>query len=82
MFKFYQFLLSIILLYLNLAGELYHQQCFVCSQCFRKFGHDEIFYEFENRKYCERDFHVLYAPSCKRCKEFIIGRVIKALNTR
>lgn len=55
------------LTFLSIAGELFHQQCFVCSQCFRRFGHDEIFYEFEGRKYCEHDFQVLYAPACRRC---------------
>ena len=38
-----------------------------------------IFYEFEGRKYCEHDFHVLFAPCCNKCGEFIIGRVIKVL---
>ena len=36
-----------------------------------------VFYEFEGRKYCEHDFHVLFAPCCQKCGEFIIGRVIK-----
>ena len=38
---------------------------------------DGVFYEFEGRKYCEHDFHVLFAPCCNKCGEFIIGRVIK-----
>lgn len=37
--------------------------------------------QFEGRKYCEHDFHVLYAPCCKKCGEFVIGRVIKAMNS-
>ncbi|XP_018334523.1 LIM and senescent cell antigen-like-containing domain protein 1 isoform X1 [Agrilus planipennis] len=63
----------------NSNGELWHQQCFVCAQCFRPFK-DGVFYEFENRKYCEHDFHVLFAPCCGKCGEFVIGRVIKAMN--
>ncbi|XP_055304432.1 LIM and senescent cell antigen-like-containing domain protein 1 isoform X1 [Sitodiplosis mosellana] len=62
----------------NSNGELWHTQCFVCAQCFRAFQ-DGIFYEFEGRKYCERDFHVLFAPCCNKCGEFVIGRVIKAM---
>lgn len=50
-----------------------------CAQCFRAFQ-DGIFYEFEGRKYCERDFHVLFAPCCNKCGEFVIGRVIKAMS--
>ena len=60
----------------NSNGELFHSGCFVCAQCFRPFP-DGVFYEFEGRKYCEHDFHVLFAPCCTKCGEFIIGRVIK-----
>jgi len=63
----------------NSNGELWHPQCFVCAQCFRPFP-DGIFYEFEGRKYCEHDFQMLFAPCCGKCGEFIIGRVIKAMN--
>ena len=63
----------------NSGGEVWHQECFVCAQCFRPFP-DGIFYEFEGRKYCEHDFHVLFAPCCGKCGQFIIGRVIKAMN--
>ena len=52
----------------------------MCAQCFQSFGKDAIFYEFEGRKYCEHDFNVLYAPCCGKCGEFIVGRVIKAMN--
>lgn len=50
-----------------------------CSQCFQPFP-DGIYFEFEGKKYCEHDFHVLYAPCCGKCNEFIVGRVIKAMN--
>ncbi|KAJ8718997.1 hypothetical protein PYW07_016553 [Mythimna separata] len=63
----------------NSNGELWHTNCFVCAQCFRVFP-EGIFYEFEGRKYCERDFQVLFAPCCGKCGEFVIGRVIKAMN--
>ncbi|KAJ6667468.1 hypothetical protein lerEdw1_016589 [Lerista edwardsae] len=63
----------------NSNGELYHEQCFVCAQCFQQFP-EGLFYEFEGRKYCEHDFQMLFAPCCHQCGEFIIGRVIKAMN--
>ncbi|XP_073094859.1 LIM and senescent cell antigen-like-containing domain protein 1 isoform X7 [Manis javanica] len=37
-------------------------------------------FQFEGRKYCEHDFQMLFAPCCHQCGEFIIGRVIKAMN--
>uniref|UniRef100_A0A671FPZ5 LIM and senescent cell antigen-like-containing domain protein 2 n=4 Tax=Rhinolophus ferrumequinum TaxID=59479 RepID=A0A671FPZ5_RHIFE len=61
------------------SGELYHEHCFVCAQCFRPFP-EGLFYEFEGRKYCEHDFQMLFAPCCGSCGEFIVGRVIKAMN--
>ncbi|PRD30842.1 UNVERIFIED_CONTAM: LIM and senescent cell antigen-like-containing domain protein 2 [Trichonephila clavipes] len=63
----------------NSHGEVWHQQCFVCCQCFRPFP-EGTFYEFEGRKYCKHDFHVLFAPCCGKCKNFVFGRVIKAMN--
>ncbi|XP_066881898.1 LIM and senescent cell antigen-like-containing domain protein 2 isoform X2 [Kogia breviceps] len=36
--------------------------------------------QLEGRKYCEHDFQMLFAPCCRTCGEFIIGRVIKAMN--
>uniref|UniRef100_A0A8C4QX56 LIM domain-containing protein n=1 Tax=Eptatretus burgeri TaxID=7764 RepID=A0A8C4QX56_EPTBU len=63
---------------LNSCGQLYHPRCFVCAQCFQPFP-DELFYEYDGRRYCENDFKKLYAPICATCVQFIIGRVIKAL---
>jgi len=63
----------------NCAGEAWHRMCFVCAQCFQPFK-DGVFYEYEGRKYCEGDFNVLFAPCCAKCKSFIVGRVIKAMN--
>jgi len=63
----------------NSNGQLYHENCFVCAQCFRPFD-EGLFYEFDGRQYCEYDFQQLYAPCCRSCGEYIIGRVIKAMN--
>lgn len=41
-----------------------------CAQCFRPFP-EGIFYEFEGRKYCEHDFHVLFAPCCGKCGKIL-----------
>ena len=62
-----------------IGGEVWHQSCFVCAQCFRPFSKDAIFYEFEGRKYCEHDFHVLFAPCCGKCGEFVIGIPLESL---
>lgn len=64
----------------NTNGEVLHQSCYLCAQCFKPFDKTEIYYEFAGRKYCEHDYQVLFAPCCGKCRQFIIGRVIKALN--
>lgn len=28
-----------------------------------------VFFQFEGRKYCEHDFHVLFAPCCGKCRK-------------
>jgi len=43
-----------------------HHYFYRCAQCFRPFP-DGVFYEFEGYKYCEHDFHVLFAPCCGKC---------------
>ena len=65
---------------INSNGDLFHTKCFACAQCFQPFPNG-IFYEFDNRKYCEHDFQVLFAPCCGKCSEFITGRVIRALSS-
>ncbi|CAF2774260.1 unnamed protein product [Rotaria sp. Silwood2] len=62
----------------NAAGHIWHTHCFVCTQCFQPFENG-IYFEHEDRKYCERDFQMLFAPCCAECKQAIVGRVIRAL---
>ncbi|KAK4475247.1 hypothetical protein MN116_002322 [Schistosoma mekongi] len=57
----------------------YHPTCFVCAQCFQPLPNKE-FYEFEGRRYCKYDFQVLFAPFCSKCGEFIMFKVVKAIN--
>jgi len=65
---------------LQCDGLYFHEECFVCSQCFQPFPEDG-FYTYDDQRYCLRDYQVLYAPICKRCDDFIDGEVIKALNS-
>ncbi|CAF1108964.1 unnamed protein product [Adineta steineri] len=62
----------------NAAGHIWHTHCFVCTQCFQPFENG-IYFEHEDRKYCERDFQMLFAPCCAECKQAIVGRVIRAI---
>lgn len=36
----------------NSNGELYHENCFVCAQCFRQFP-DGLFYEVRSHTVCK-----------------------------
>ncbi|MGH0135003.1 UNVERIFIED_CONTAM: hypothetical protein FKN15_006378 [Acipenser sinensis] len=86
---FYARLLKRLLLLGSWKGvKLFSDHC----KCFLSFPHcfflgvSEIYTffwlmaKFEGRKYCEHDFQMLFAPCCHQCGEFIIGRVIKAMN--
>ncbi|KAF4799926.1 LIM and senescent cell antigen-like-containing domain protein 1 [Turdus rufiventris] len=57
----------------NSNGELYHEQCFVCAQCFQQFP-EGLFYEVSSSS--NSGLLLLYHLE----GEFIIGRVIKAMN--
>ncbi|CAH8632547.1 unnamed protein product [Dicrocoelium dendriticum] len=59
--------------------QLFHDSCFVCSQCFRPLELSE-FYEHKGRRYCRYDFQILIAPLCSRCGQFIMSRGIKAMH--
>lgn len=60
--------------------EYWHLDCFVCAQCFKPFGKDLEYFNFNGRKYCDQDFRTLFAPCCSKCDHYIIGRYIRALN--
>ncbi|CAF0900674.1 unnamed protein product [Adineta ricciae] len=63
---------------INAAGQIWHTQCFVCAQCFQPFENG-LYFEHDGRKYCERDFQMLFAPCCAECAHPIVGRVIRAI---
>ena len=66
-----------VTLYPNTLQWLYtnsHLLSHRCAQCFRPFP-DGVFYEFEGRKYCEHDFHVLFAPCCAKCGKMEIHKL-------
>lgn len=64
----YTFILCFYVIYILFKNYInYNKRYFIrCAQCFRPFP-DGIFYEFEGYKYCEHDFHVLFAPCCEKC---------------
>ncbi|CAB1327436.1 unnamed protein product [Coregonus sp. 'balchen'] len=72
----------------NMANALANASCERCKSGFAPAekivnSNGELYHEgcfFEGRKYCEHDFQMLFAPCCHQCGEFIIGRVIKAMN--
>ncbi|KHN85552.1 LIM domain-containing protein unc-97 [Toxocara canis] len=66
--------------FVSTGNKTWHNDCFRCAQCFCSLV-DSIHFLVDGRNYCEYDFKALYAPSCAKCKEFIMGRVIKAANS-
>ncbi|GMT23350.1 hypothetical protein PFISCL1PPCAC_14647, partial [Pristionchus fissidentatus] len=58
-------------------SKRWHTDCFRCAQCFGDLS-DEIYFTEGGRFYCEADYRTLYAPVCVRCKEDVIGNVVRA----
>uniref|UniRef100_A0A0M3I3Y5 LIM domain-containing protein n=1 Tax=Ascaris lumbricoides TaxID=6252 RepID=A0A0M3I3Y5_ASCLU len=66
--------------FVSTGSKTWHNECFRCAQCFCSLL-DDLHFLVEGRNYCEHDFKALYAPSCAKCGDFIMGRVIKAANS-
>lgn len=67
--------------FVNAESKTWHHDCFRCAQCFCPLLNKTHFL-VDGRNYCEYDFKTLYAPSCARCGEFVVGRVIVAANQK
>ena len=57
----------------NSNGTLYCHGCFVCAQCFRPFQ-DNVFFEFEDRKYCEHCFQAYRNADASRRQQQAVAR--------
>ncbi|CAI2351516.1 unnamed protein product [Caenorhabditis sp. 36 PRJEB53466] len=63
--------------YFLLGSSSWHMRCFLCSQCMDPLV-GSTYFQFEGRMYCEHDFKTLYAPVCVKCKEFVMGQVVRS----
>jgi hypothetical protein len=52
-------------------GHLWHPEHFVCYNCNCSIG-TNIFYEKDNKPYCENDYIELFSPKCDACKKPIL----------
>lgn len=59
-------------------GEMWHPEHFTCSRCGDKIGH-KLFFEKDNKAFCEEDYHELYSPRCGYCQLPVKERAISAL---
>lgn len=60
-------------------GSLWHPNHFVCYHCQNSIG-TSIFYEKDNRPYCEHDYLNLFSPHCSSCSYPILDKMLTALN--
>ncbi|TRY73262.1 hypothetical protein TCAL_03352 [Tigriopus californicus] len=59
------------------SGEAYHPSCFSCQQCSKElFGK---YYDINGQLICEDDY-IASREKCCKCREAIIGTVLKALD--
>ncbi len=52
-------------------GYLWHPNHFVCFYCNKSIG-TSVFYEKDNRPYCENDYLNLFSPKCASCTHPIL----------
>uniref|UniRef100_A0AC35GUP5 LIM zinc-binding domain-containing protein n=1 Tax=Panagrolaimus sp. PS1159 TaxID=55785 RepID=A0AC35GUP5_9BILA len=64
--------------YIHAESYFFHKNCFNCAQCFMPLMTGS-FFNIEGRFYCEYDFAKNYAPLCRICKKYVLGRVIKTV---
>jgi paxillin len=64
---------------INALGYLWHPDHFVCFHCKRMIG-TSIFYEKDNRPYCEDDYLDLFSPKCGSCEKPILDKMLTALD--
>ncbi|VDN21100.1 unnamed protein product [Cylicostephanus goldi] len=68
-------------LYVAFEGTSWHQECFRCAQCLLPINLDDDYFEVGGRLYCQHDFQVLYAPICAKCNFFVVGKLMRSLNS-
>ncbi|XP_011409674.1 PREDICTED: Wilms tumor protein 1-interacting protein homolog [Amphimedon queenslandica] len=54
------------------VGRTYHPVCFRCSQCGMCLDGIPFAKDFNDRVYCEKDFHKMFAPRCASCQHPIV----------
>ncbi|XP_069484954.1 leupaxin [Ambystoma mexicanum] len=67
--------------YLTAMNSIWHEECFVCGDCFCTFSNG-CFYELNGRPFCELDFHRQQGTICKGCQLPIKGRCVNAMGAR
>lgn len=57
--------------YVNIADDQkYHPECFLCCICTKKLA-GKLYFEVENKLYCEDDYHPRFSPACTHCDQII-----------
>ncbi|XP_029650842.1 paxillin isoform X7 [Octopus sinensis] len=60
-------------------GKVWHVEHFTCAHCTMTLG-TMSFYERDNKAYCEKDYHSLFAPRCAYCNGPIVDKCVTALD--
>ncbi|XP_052832710.1 PDZ and LIM domain protein Zasp isoform X1 [Octopus bimaculoides] len=60
-------------------GKVWHVEHFTCAHCNMTLG-TMSFYERDNKAYCEKDYHSLFAPRCAYCNGPIVDKCVTALD--
>jgi len=68
--------------HIELHGALWHDNCFRCTSCNKKFqggGKIQVF-EKAGKPFCENCFNTQFMEACAGCGQPLVGSVVKAMN--
>lgn len=60
-------------------ARLWHPEHFMCVHCREPIG-TRNFFERDSQPYCERDYHLLFSPTCASCNGPIVDKCLTALD--
>ena len=62
-----------------MLGNAFHRDHFFCAFCGVKLNSSDRFWFHSNRAYCTKDYTMLFAKTCERCKDPLLTDFIMAL---
>ena len=67
--------------YVTIGGKECHPECFCCNTCNQQLG-GKKYVAFEEKFYCELDYHKKMGNVCAHCEELLTGPFVEAMGKK